>query len=835
MTNTLSISISDTSGGNVSETKGATTGTAPNSGYTFNGAEKVRIGLTRGVAAEELKTYTSDNSGALSIIPLTDQFSWESTSDAVSIRAWSLGCASEPPAPATTAPNTGKIPFMIDLDQASTAYEKDLLYAPTASYTYAANYAGISLTLYHQLCRVVINVRRDNNSDAYTLSGGVPVVTIGDGSTATIPQSAYLTVPTLPATAGTWDQLSSETDAVVPKHWATPTTGFEHTYSAVLIPGDYGSRSFICVSTATGTFAYVPVSLTLAAGKQYTFDIDVRNQALQVSTSISDWGTTVAESRQANLPIDIRRNPLWYVAEYNMTNLHNVTWLTMGSADDEGYFYDFNSAMSLFSTGNAAGESDYYRGNKHVVGTPEGSTWHLPVHGELLSILPHRTDNIWTLDGYIQTGETVVFGCNSETQSGITDVSWWKKASDTEMNAIRYIGTPYCSAWKYEISGDLLTISSTLIKTPVAADGDGTAASAWYAANYGGVTWGNNDAEGAAERKFMARGNRTEGNGPTMTGSAHYAYYWSSTVNSENAAQSWILWFNGANARTAPHSNSPSGRNVRLFRDSEATPMPSRAITTVEQILAGVGAAFQVGDVVCQDGSVFRYDAVAGTARAQAEAEGRMPLGIIVYKCAASPTGADYHVTEGMGHALVMALDDIDGTGAKWSGSTEATGYTDETNALFPNYSSVEASANDFKGLAKTNMLANHICNASHEHPAFEQILSFRTQYPLAFSATGWFVASSGQWIAALAALSGYTATFGWENSSTRLATLRNILVTQAGGSFNDGQYFYSSSDYGTASTAYAATGFRTSSTQGIWLGGLYKIYAYSVRPFFAF
>lgn len=872
----MRISISQ---GNMSvgrTTRGYTSTTAYDGAYTFGGTEKVKIGLARTAEAELWKTYTASNTGALSISPETDQYYWRSQSDAVTLRAWSYGTADEPAAIIADGTYAGCLSFTIPTDQSGTD-DKELLYAPAADYNYAANAtSGINLDFYHQMSRVVINVKRDNTSDAYTniAATSIPAVTIGDGSTTTIPQTGYLTLPTGEDAShmiGTWSGQTTETAAIRPKHWETPTASYEHTYSAVLIPGDYNGK-LITVPTAQGSFYYTPTStLTLQPGKQYTFNIELRNQQLIVTSSITNWGATVSDTKQGNIPIDIRRNPLWYVAEYNMTNPHTTTWLTMGTDITQGYFYIHPDAMQLFSTGNANGESTYYNGYKHIANAPEGTTWHLPIQAELWSIVPGHneanpyhnifqfvsSENTTVLKEY-NVAEKPVWGYNDATKAGISEVSYFVYENDGLIYAVRFLGTPYCSIWKYAKSGGFtnsdygrITITSKMLSEIVTKDNVATkyGTAVACAAEFDGLTFDHGDdiANAASQRVYYMHGLRYGSSGTVANQLwGNNGPHWSATH--VDASHTWNLHLGDgyANVYNASETNT-AGMNVRMFRDSYTAASPSRAVTTVENIMAGVGADFAVGDVVCQDGSIFRYNSTYGTAAAQASAEGRNPIGVIVYKCAASPTETDYKVTEGMGHALVMGIDDIS-TGDTWAGSTSATGMMDESYGnpdLFPNLTG-GVEPDDYKGLVKTNVLANHLCDAGHSHPAFEKIKTWREQSynQVQFNATDWFVPSISQWIQSLKAIvasQGHTYTFanGWSGDAQNALDLETVICTKAGGIFGiDSKQYHTCSENTYYDPYYYAMKITISSAagNGIHYGNYEKTRStLKLRPFFAF
>jgi len=239
---------------------------------------------------------------------------------------------------------------------------------------------------------------------------------------------------------------------------------------------------------------------------------------------------------------DVRKNPLWYVAEYNV-NYDGSSTYSWATTPDEGYFFSWADAFT------AASKFD---------------GWHLPVLAEWWSIVPGNSENIFGFDTgsgtYKASNVTVKFGYSDETQSGIADVSYWKKISDAELHALRYLGTEYCSAWKYVWTNNMLMISATLIDN-VTASSD--AASAWYTANWNKVYFGNDEARGAVHRCWYARGEYTGGSGSTSNFNTGIAgYYWLATAASTNGTNAD---FRNGQAKYASNTTG-NGFPIRLFR-----------------------------------------------------------------------------------------------------------------------------------------------------------------------------------------------------------------------------------------------------------------------------
>lgn len=264
---------------------------------------------------------------------------------------------------------------------------------------------------------------------------------------------------------------------------------------------------------------------------------------------------------------DVMKNPLWYVAEYNMTNA-----TTMASTDNAGYFFNWSDAMTNFGASTSS-YNGYKKGNKTITG--KTGTWHLPTKYEYWSIVPWG-GNMWSDSNYdseknyYRSNNVYLsyFGCNYETKTvGVYDHSFWHKVSETEVHAIRFLGTPYCSAWKYVWSGATLTIYATMID-PIADDGTGLAAKIWYNNYWNSVTWGNNASKGAIQRNFYARGAAESGSGSTAsTGAGTFARYWC-TTEYNNTTGTRFSFSNGITYVDTSSGDKVIGMTVRLFLDN---------------------------------------------------------------------------------------------------------------------------------------------------------------------------------------------------------------------------------------------------------------------------
>ena len=312
----------DPLGADVSKATRGITENTDGSTYTFIATDVVAVSLcgvsgssrTTGEANAETKLYTvAAGSGSKTLTYSsggTNAFDWLGTSETVSIRAWSFGDNS------TTTTDPDGQTFTISTTQDSDASTKELLYSPATNYSYG----NIPIPLYHQLSRIVVNIKgtleNSTSGSAITISG----VAIGDGN---MPVSATFTRPELDvfnswkyvsttpyyvknsdsstrtgvdaALYGSWSSYGTSDQTITAKA-ETANSGYTATYSAVVLPNTYGNATggavkFIIITTSNGTYSYYIAAnstITLNPGKQYTFNITDLNQ-IDFNVTVSAW------------------------------------------------------------------------------------------------------------------------------------------------------------------------------------------------------------------------------------------------------------------------------------------------------------------------------------------------------------------------------------------------------------------------------------------------------------------------------------------------------------------------------------------------------------------
>lgn len=283
---------------------------------------------------------------------------------------------------------------------------------------------------------------------------------------------------------------------------------------------------------------------------------------------------------------EITKNPLYYVAEYNMTNLPNAGTLTMASTDNAGYWYTWADAMSTFGASTSSYNS-YKKGNKAISGY-SGKTWHLPSRAEMLSIIPSPNDeNIFAYISSVNTtalkefpaSEKPIWGYNSDTKNGIQEDAYFVYESSDAFYVIRFLGTPYCSIWKYAKSGGftssnygILTITSKMLNDDITKDNVATlfGTATACAAEFDGLTFvnGNDVYKAAAKRVFYMRGTRVSaGSGSSANSNEgnNGTFVTSTQVNDTNF---WDLHMGNGYINIYSNVTKTTGMSVRMFLDN---------------------------------------------------------------------------------------------------------------------------------------------------------------------------------------------------------------------------------------------------------------------------
>lgn len=250
----------------------ATRATVDNS---WEGTEKVAV-----MVDGEVKKYKAAGNGALTPDGAGNSHYWSSIQP-MTVQAWYSSAYSE----------TRPASFTVQSNQKDgTGYQQsDMLYA-IQSATYNRQ-GSVSLTFKHLPAKVVVNLKQ------------------GDGVTTEEVKSSTVTLINQALTSGTINinensqtctvaQVANGTAEITPQSTTLATNDYQKAVQALLVPQKIKDKPFIKVSinrnAATRDYYYTPTSDTevnLNAGKQYTYNITVKETGLVVTLSESDaWG-----------------------------------------------------------------------------------------------------------------------------------------------------------------------------------------------------------------------------------------------------------------------------------------------------------------------------------------------------------------------------------------------------------------------------------------------------------------------------------------------------------------------------------------------------------------
>ena len=588
-----------------------------------------------------------------------------------------------------------------DQSTAGNLEKSDLLHCRLDDVSASASPVGVAFA--HKLSKIEI-----------TLSSSLYSAAELDAMTVTL--NNVLPTVDLVLSSGAVGVAHGSTIAVHPRKTATAAANSGSAVFEAVIPAQPRPADFITVRLDGGVVNVDAQVSEFEANTRYPYDLDLAY-------------------------LDVRLNPLWYVAEYNV-NYNGSSTYSWASTLDEGYYFSWNDAQKAFTTaGNAAAATPASISGYYGDSGSKFAGWHLPTLTEWLSIVPGNQENIWEFDTgsgtYKATNTTVSFGYNKDTQAGMAEASYWKRASSTEMHALRYLGTPYCSAWRYVWANNMLTIYATLVGNVSAS---AAAASAWYTANWSGVFWGNDAAAGAVQRSLYLSGCITSGSG--STGVVEHdlnGRYQCATKDGSNVQTLCISAQVGYMYSTA---GVAYGRHTRLFRSC------TRAKTTIE---ASLTSELTVGDIVCSNGYIYK-----AADAAEVKKEGQTAIGN-----AATESGLGRYTTKSKGRALVFCAKNIGNSGY---GTQDGTDYVANNVAM--------TDAKYYRGYARTYSKRD-VAGTCHK------MCYNYTALPAPQNSTGWFLPSAGQWKKILIHLGGVSnpsAGIWYDNTAASYTTYTTNL-----------------------------------------------------------
>ena len=228
-----------------------------------------------------IKIYAPSDNGSSATLTSDDPFYWQSSDETKTVSAWYCGDGST----ALGQANAEKVPasWSVQPDQnegeGNDYQESDFLYAAPKDISFSSTNKSLAFT--HQTARVVINIKK---AEAATETSSITKVTIGYDNNLAL--SGTYSVPTEGKATGTWNTSGGTKGTITPKDiTASGSSDILKTYAALVIPQNMYGEKFIAVTlTDNNTYYYTPQDeeANLESGKQYTYNITVKNGYLEV-------------------------------------------------------------------------------------------------------------------------------------------------------------------------------------------------------------------------------------------------------------------------------------------------------------------------------------------------------------------------------------------------------------------------------------------------------------------------------------------------------------------------------------------------------------------------
>ena len=675
------LGVSATAGNAPAGTRGIQETSIANGQTVYLWADKGSAGTYTFLQAWEL---TSDGSGSLS----GSTKYYPSDGAALTFRAVHGNFASAPTS--STAVSTALTHSVATDQNSGSNYQvSDLMYGEGSGSWESAG----SVAFTHKLSKIEVNL------------------TPGIGITASDLASAVVKVryvkPTVTITPNNGTVSSASGTAT------TITAHRNGTLHEAVIPAQDAPDGVLSV-TINGITATIPNAVaTFAAGNKYVYNVTCTNK-------------------------DKRLNPLWYVAENNVQSYNSstkvVTLETDPAAAGSSQCYNWFDAIGYFSK-QGTSYDEYWAGD-----ITDGSTsfkYHLPCQKEWFSVMPSN-DNVFDTStflpggGKVASAQTCIFGYSSDTKAGIGDVSYWSSytANSCVRYAIRFLGTPYCSVWKYQFdtSSHVFLITAKLIDF-LAADADAATLSSvlsTYTAKSASWWNSNDETEGAIQRKFYAVGYRYDsengGTGIADKNAGTNGYYRCTTETLQESGQynaGPTLRFNSSWFCIYPSDMKKWGFPVRLFRHTGVGENRTGQVVSMADVTTD-----DVCKIIAVNGWVYPNVSTATAA-------GTTACGLVVYVGAAGTADISSASYKALAAALTLANS---GNTCKW--------YVDKTGPCIG-----ELDYSKMNGIACTNILTkttSGTCKTNnHTHAAANAAKAYSAARPAGASA--WFLPSRMQ------------------------------------------------------------------------------------------
>lgn len=289
---------------------------------TWAGTEEVAV-----MAGNTVKKYMAANGGELTPADTDNPHYW--TSKTMTVQAWhSATYSATRPEKFTVQPGQNN----------GTGYQQsDMLYA-IASVSYSGG-SSASLEFKHLPAKVVVNLKADTQN-------GITEADVTNATVTLVNQALTSGTITVDEDGKTYTvaQAASGSEGITPQKLDQSASDYQQTMEALVVPQQMQGRKFIKVTTgadaAARDYYYTPTTEAdgkLEAGYQYTYNITVKKDKLEVTASSSvSWEDVVATGNAQEATFRI--------------NYENGMALTAG--DDKGTLTGDGAGVKVLSGGN---------------------------------------------------------------------------------------------------------------------------------------------------------------------------------------------------------------------------------------------------------------------------------------------------------------------------------------------------------------------------------------------------------------------------------------------------------------------------------------------------
>jgi len=366
----------------------------------------------------------------------------------------------------------------------------------------------------------------------------------------------------VPADVGSLGNLiwSVETTAGVTKSMALNVTGV--TFSAA----KDNLTAFLSFDPAvTDIAANGRVKITLRGGKSYQWNTTV---AAGKNYTIGNRYKAAVNSGWTEMPVTYGLTPLSFVAEYNVNPAGDGFVTNLTACTGSGYF-NWNAAQTI----NIAG-------------------YHLPSLEEWRGIVAPPTHIYFNNNGYTVDNVSETVKVNGTSYTSTNDY----RNVGNKTYALRYKGTNWVSAWKYEYISDGDNTHMMITSRGVAPSVTIT--------NIANEAFWSSGNENDVVRYFPASGYKNDSG--TLYNFGNLGYFWSSSLDSNTHA--WSMSFGSSTAMSGSNTYRGNSLSVRLFVNDAPTPPTPTPLSYVAEYNANpAGTGFVTNPTACNVSGYFNW------------------------------------------------------------------------------------------------------------------------------------------------------------------------------------------------------------------------------------